>query len=115
MEKELIFHSIEAAQSVMNSLVEEGYVCMLSKEENLYIVNFIWTYNANRNDVVFMAREDYDGEFVKARDEWEQEQEYNNNNKKKQLVFDPLMFSDEGVKQSYENYIKELSRRTRWE
>ena len=114
MERELVFHSIEAAQSVMNSLVEEGYVCMLSKEENLYIVNFIWTYNANRNDVVFMAREDYDEEFVKARDEWEQEQDEKYFNKK-QIISAPLMFSDEGVKQSYENYIKELSKRTRWE
>ncbi len=113
MEKELVFHSIEAAQNVIKTLIEEGYVCMLSMEENLYIVNFIWADNANRNEVVFMEREIYEEEFTKARKEWEQEREYNS--KEKQLVFDPLMFSDEGVKQSYENYIKELSKRTRWE
>lgn len=115
MERELVFHSIEAAQNVIKILIEEGYVCMLSIEENLYIVNFIWASNADRNEVVFMEREIYEEEFTKAREEWEQEREYNNNNNKKQLIFDPLMFSDEGVKQSYENYIKELSKRTRWE
>ena len=113
MEKELVFHSIEAAQNVIKILLEEGYVCMLSMEENLYIVNFIWADNADRNEVVFMEREIYEEEFTKAREEWEQEREHNN--KEKQITFDPLMFSDDGVKQSYENYIKELSKRTRWE
>ena len=113
MERELAFHSIEAAQDVIKILIKEGYICMLSIEESLYIVNFIWADNANRNEVVFMEREIYEEEFIKAREEWEQEREYNNN--KKQPILNPLMFSDEGVKQSYENYIKELSKRTRWE
>ena len=41
--------------------MEEDYVVMLSKEENLYIINYIWSSNyADRNDVVFASRENFE-------------------------------------------------------
>lgn len=46
------------ALSLAEILLSNGYVVMISKEEKLYIVNFIWSSsNANRNDVCFQSRE----------------------------------------------------------
>ena len=55
---EIAFHDRYNAQRVAALLLEEGYVVMISREENLYIVNYVWSPNdANRNDVVFSSRE----------------------------------------------------------
>lgn len=55
---EIAFHDKYNAQRVVALLLEEGYVVMISREENLYIVNYVWSPNdANRNDVVFNSRE----------------------------------------------------------
>ena len=55
---EIAFHDRYNAQRVAALLLEEGYVVMISREEQLYIVNYVWSPNdANRNDVVFNSRE----------------------------------------------------------
>lgn len=59
---EIAFKNKQAALEVMSALLEENYVVMLSKEENLYIVNYIWSPLADRNDMVFMSREEYECE-----------------------------------------------------
>jgi len=44
-------------------LSRNGYVVMISREEDAYIIDGIHTYHsreANRNDVVFISREDYE-------------------------------------------------------
>jgi hypothetical protein len=59
--KEIACHFLENALDLAKTFMEEGYVVMLSKEENLYIINYIWSPNhANRNDVVFASREDFE-------------------------------------------------------
>ena len=40
--QEIAFHDKDRAVDVMRDLVEEGYVVMLSAEEQLCIVNYIW-------------------------------------------------------------------------
>lgn len=54
---EIALHSFEDAVTVAKVLLDNGYVTMISKEEKLYIVNYIWSAeDANRNDVAFMDR-----------------------------------------------------------
>lgn len=56
---EVALHSFEDAVAIAKILLANGYVTMISKEEQLYIVNYIWSAeDANRNDVAFMDREE---------------------------------------------------------
>lgn len=56
---EIALHSFEDAVAVSKVLLDNGYVTMISKEEQLYIVNYIWSAeDANRNDVAFIDREE---------------------------------------------------------
>ena len=67
-EKEIACHSYANAITIMESLLEEGYVVMMSREEKLYIINYIWSPNygeANRNDVVFVSRDEYEEEMFR--------------------------------------------------
>ncbi len=53
----------EAAMKIANILVDEEYCVMLSKEEDLYIINFEYSEFSDRNNVVFMNREDFEQKF----------------------------------------------------
>lgn len=57
---ELSFRDKDRAVDVMRELVEEHYVCMLSVEERLYIVNVLYAPDSNRNYVTFMSNEDFE-------------------------------------------------------
>lgn len=64
MKNELAFEHKEAALSVAATmLVDAHYVVMLSREESLWIVNYLYSDLCNRNDVVFMSREDFEEKF----------------------------------------------------
>lgn len=66
MKNELVFRDHTNGTVVMKMLLEEGYVVMLSYEEELLILNYEWSENnANRNDIVFMRRDEYEEEFDK--------------------------------------------------
>jgi len=55
---EIALHSFEDAVAVAKILLDNGYVTMISREEQLYIVNYEWSSRgADRNDVAFMSRE----------------------------------------------------------
>ena len=55
---EIAIHNFDDAMSIILTLTNNGYVTMISKEENLYIINYIWSSNdANRNDVCFQDKE----------------------------------------------------------
>lgn len=64
--QEVLVHSYDEAVALSKILMDNGYVVMLSMEEGNYMVNWIWSESsfdggeANRNDVVFMPREDFD-------------------------------------------------------
>ena len=53
----------EAAMKIANILVDEEYCVMLSREEALYIINFEYSKYSDRNNVVFMNREDFEQKF----------------------------------------------------
>lgn len=64
MKHELTFKDHNRGFDVARLLLNEGYVVMLSYEEDLLIVNYEWSENrADRNDMVFMRRDEYEEEF----------------------------------------------------
>ena len=60
---EIAIRNKEAAMRVVSCLVEEEYCVMLSREEDLYIINFEYSEYSDRNNVVFMSREDFEQKF----------------------------------------------------
>lgn len=73
---EIVCHSLESAQHMQELLLQEGYVCMMSVEENLYILNYVlgrWdSYaeraRADRNGVVFLDRDTFEEEWFNGED-----------------------------------------------
>lgn len=58
-DNEIAVKSFANAETLAELLLDEDYVVMISKEENLYIVNYLWSpNNADRNDVCFMNRDE---------------------------------------------------------
>lgn len=41
---------------IVEILVRNNYVVMVSKEEDLFIINYLWEEHSDRNNVVFMDR-----------------------------------------------------------
>ena len=67
---ELAFETPEAAFAAVRVMLEDGhYVCMGSREEELWIVNYLYSDLCSRNDVVFMSREDFDEKYCEVEDE----------------------------------------------
>ena len=62
----LVFSTFEEAASVQKILIENGYCVLMSREEHLWVLNWVWTSTpADRNGVIFISREVYEQE------EWE--------------------------------------------
>ena len=54
-------HSFEDATTIMKILVDNGNCVMLSREEDLWIVHWVWTsMPADRNEVIFISRAVYE-------------------------------------------------------
>ena len=63
-QNEIVFNNHEKGLEVAKALLDEDYVVMLSYEEQLLVVNYEWSENgADRNDVVFMSRYEYNEEL----------------------------------------------------
>ena len=58
-DNEIAFANSEDAFKVAETLLKNGYVVMVSKEEHLTIVNYLWTSysEADRNEVCFQNRD----------------------------------------------------------
>ena len=60
-DNEIAMHSMEDALELVKLLVSNGYVAAVSVEEQLIIVNYVWTPRfADRNEIIFQSREDFD-------------------------------------------------------
>ena len=65
MKNELTFKDHDRGFDVARALLNEDYVVMLSYEEDLLVLNYEWSeYGADRNDVVFMRRDEFEEEFL---------------------------------------------------
>lgn len=69
-EGEIAVHDFDDAVQIAKILIKNGNVVMLSTEEDLTIINFLWSQNdSDRNDVVFMDRGDFDVYYREVCDE----------------------------------------------
>ena len=67
MTNELAFETPEAAFKAVESMLTDGhYVVMISREEQLWIVNYQYSDTCSRNDMVFMSREDFDEKYCEV-------------------------------------------------
>ena len=71
MKDEIAVHDKEVALKIIDLLVDQDYVVMLSREENLYIINYLYSQYSDRNDVVFIDREEFDMKYYQIEDEKE--------------------------------------------
>lgn len=71
MRDEIAVHDKEVALKIIDLLVDQDYVVMLSREENLYIINYIYSQYSDRNDVVFIDREEFDMKYYQIEGEEE--------------------------------------------
>ena len=61
---ELVFETPEAVFETVRQMLTSGhYVVLLSREEQLWVVNWEYSDLCNRNDVVFMRRDEFDEKF----------------------------------------------------
>ena len=75
-DNEIVCHSLDSAQRMQELLLQEGYVCMMSVEESLYILNYVlgnWDSYAeracaDRNAVVFLDRDTFEEEWFNRED-----------------------------------------------
>lgn len=86
MNNELAFKDFKSAVAVVEILINNGYVCMISVEEHLCIVNYefgVWdSINsemiADRNGVVFMTREEFDDKLYENSEDISEVYSFNN-------------------------------------
>lgn len=56
------------ALTLAEILLDNGYVVMISREEKLYIINYIWSQRGcDRNDVVFQDRDIVEDEIFNTK------------------------------------------------
>jgi hypothetical protein len=68
-EGELAFDTAAAAFETVRQMLTAGhYVVMLSREEQLWIVNYQYSDTCSRNDVVFMSQEDFAEKYCEVSD-----------------------------------------------
>ena len=75
MRQEIAFKDHNNALEVAKRLLDESYVVMLSREEDLLILNYEYAENANRNEIVFMSRDVYEEEIF-ARNQEDEYEDY---------------------------------------
>lgn len=68
MRNEIALKGKSTAFKIAELLVDEDYVVMISKEEDLYVVDFEWSEGSDRNDVVFMSKEEFEQHYVEIED-----------------------------------------------
>ena len=71
MKNEIAFTSRENCMEVARILVEESNVVLISREEDLWILNYEYSEYSDRNDVVFMSQEEF---YEQLREEQNDEQ-----------------------------------------
>lgn len=69
MANELAFFNEDEALQVAAILMRNDYCVLLSKEEDLTIINYEYSQYSYRNDVVFMSAEEFDSKYYKVENE----------------------------------------------
>lgn len=66
MKHELTFKNHANGLKVAQILLDEDYVVMLSYEEDLLVINWLFSHGSDRNNAVFMPRDEYEEEWDKC-------------------------------------------------
>ena len=74
----LLFNSYAEATEVQKILLENEYCTMISKEDDLWLLNWVWSPCANRRGVIFIDSDHFDDEWYKFTErhpeiDWEKE------------------------------------------
>lgn len=69
MNNTLSFKNHDVGMKVAQALLSEDYVVLLSLEENLLIINYEWSAYSDRNDVIFMRRDEFEEEYFNTEGE----------------------------------------------
>lgn len=64
-EIEIAVNDYYDATTVVEILMSNGYVVMLSREEQLYIINAVYSDGSDRNSVVFMDAGEFEEKYMK--------------------------------------------------
>ena len=65
-EFEIAVNDYYDATTITEILMNNDYVVMISREEQLYILNVVWSADCNRNDVVFMDRGEFEEKYIEV-------------------------------------------------
>lgn len=68
---EIAVQSAEDAMKIAEILTNynNDYCVMISREENLWVVSYLWSPYSDRNNVVFMSREEFEDKYVEVEEE----------------------------------------------
>lgn len=69
MKHEIALQNKETAFKIASLLVDEEYCVMVSREESLYIINYEYSENSNRNYVVFMPRDEFEFKYCEIKED----------------------------------------------
>lgn len=61
---EIAIKNKEKALEVLGTLVDEEYCVMFSREEDLYIINYEYSEYSDRNNVVFMSKDEFEEKYI---------------------------------------------------
>ena len=64
-DNEIVITDKETALKIAELLLSEEYCVMMSREEDLYIINYEWSRYSDRNEMVFLSREEFENELSK--------------------------------------------------
>ena len=97
---EIAVDTYEQACTIAKILLDNRNAVMITMEEQLYIVNWEFSWLSDRNDVIFRSREDWEYEEMierreaeKEEEEWEREQE--ERQKHQQIYGQTSLFDEE--------------------
>jgi len=69
MDNTIAIHDKETALKIIELLIDEEYCVMLSREEELYIINYEYSKYSDRNNIVFMQRDEFETNYCRVMDD----------------------------------------------
>lgn len=63
---EIAIKNKEKALEVLGILVDEEYCVMFSREEDLYIINYEYSEYSDRNNIVFMSKDEFEEKYIET-------------------------------------------------
>lgn len=65
VDETIVVNTFEEATEITKILLNNNYCAMLSREENFWVINWVWSPDANRNGAIFLSREIYESDLYK--------------------------------------------------